>query len=155
MVGGKRETFEKCSEIFRVLGKNIFYMGDSGSGSAAKLVNQLLVASNSLASAEAMQLATALGLDSRKIIDVISTSAGDSFAFRRASKKIADKEFGEGWQTYLLEKDLRLLLKTSSDLGLPSISARTSLDVFSKAVKEGLGKVDSASVIKVLDEMKE
>ncbi len=154
MVGGRKVTFEKSNEIFRVLGKNIFYMGESGSGSAAKLVNQLLVSSNTLASAEAMQLAKALGLDSRQIIEVISTSAGDSFAFRRVSKKIAEREFGEGWQTYLLEKDLRLLLKTSSDLGLPSISVRTSLEVFSKAVAEGLGKVDTSSVIKILDGMR-
>jgi len=77
------------------------------------------------------------------------------FAFRRVSRKIAEKEFGEGWQTYLLEKDLKLLLATSSDLGLPSISARTSLEVFAKAVNAGLGKVDAASVIKILDQMKD
>jgi len=155
MIGGRKEGFEKCNEIFKVLGKNIFYMGESGSGTAAKLVNQLLVSSNTLASAEAMQLANALSLDSGQIIEVISTSAGDSFAFRRVSRKIAEKEFGEGWQTYLLEKDLKLLLATSSDLGLPSISAETSLEVFSKAVNAGLGKVDAASVIKILDQLKD
>ena len=154
MVGGKREVFEESLDIFGAMGKNMVYMGTSGSGTGAKLVNQLLVASNTLAGAEAMQLSIALGLDSQRIIDVIKTSAGDSFAFRRVAPKIAEGSFGSGWQTWLLEKDLNLLLQTGSDLGLPSVSVKTSKEVFSKAVGEGYGNVDSSSVIKTLDKMK-
>jgi 3-hydroxyisobutyrate dehydrogenase len=154
MVGGNRDAFEKGNDVFRALGKNIFYMGSSGSGTGAKLVNQLLVSSNTLASAEAMQLAAALGVDSTQIIDVIKTSAGDSFAFRRVAPKIASQNFGSGWQTWLLEKDLRILLQTEKELGLPSVSVKASSEVFSEAVKSGLGNVDSSSVIKVLEKMK-
>jgi 3-hydroxyisobutyrate dehydrogenase-like beta-hydroxyacid dehydrogenase len=154
MVGGKKEIFEECADLFEAMGKNIVYMGATGTGTGAKLVNQLLVASNTLAGAEAMQLSMALGLDSQRIIDVIKTSAGDSFAFRRVAPKIAEGEFGSGWQTWLLEKDLNLLVQTEADLGLPSISVKSSREVFSKAVSEGYGNVDSSSVIKTLDKMK-
>jgi 3-hydroxyisobutyrate dehydrogenase len=154
MVGGNRVAFERCHEVFSTMGKNIFYTGDSGSGTGAKLINQLLVASNTLATAEAMQLCSALGLNSDQIIDIIKTSAGDSFIFRRVAPNIAHETFGPGWQTYLIEKDLRLLAKTTADFGLPSISVKNSLDTFSRSVQAGLGKVDAASVIKTLDKMK-
>jgi 3-hydroxyisobutyrate dehydrogenase len=154
MVGGKKEVFDRFSEYFAALGRNIFYMGPSGSGTGTKLVNQLLVSSNTLAAAEAMQLALALGLDSGQITEVIKTSAGDSFAFRRVAPKIASSIFGDGWQTYLLEKDLKLLLETESDLKLPGVSVKSSFEIFSESVREGNGKVDSSSVIKVLEKMK-
>jgi 3-hydroxyisobutyrate dehydrogenase len=154
MVGGDKQTFEKCEGVLKTVGKNIFYLGRSGSGTGAKLVNQLLVASNTLASAEAMQLSLALGLDSKQIIEVIKTSAGDSFVFRRVAPKMAESSFGPGWQTYLLTKDLRLLEETLEQLGLPSMTVKTSLEVFSKSLEQGLGDIDSASVINVLDKMK-
>ncbi len=154
MVGGKGDVFQKCDSVFKAVGKNVFFMGPSGSGSGAKLVNQLLVSSNTLAAAEAMQLSLALGLDSRQIVDVIKTSAGDSFAFRRVAPKIASHNFGEGWQTWLLEKDLKLLIETEADQGLPGISVKSALGVFSESVKSGQGSVDSSSVINVLDKMK-
>ena len=154
MVGGKKDVFQNCDSVFKAMGKNIFYMGPSGSGSGAKLVNQLLVASNTLAAAEAMQLSLALGLDSKQIVEVIKTSAGDSFAFRRVAPKIASRNFGEGWQTWLLEKDLNLLLETEADQGLPGVSVKSAINVFSESVKSGQGNVDSSSVINVLDKMK-
>ena len=154
MVGGEKGIFEKCRYLFESLGKNIFYVGPSGSGTGAKLVNQLLVASNTLASAEAMQLCLSLGLDSKQVIEIIKTSAGDSFAFRRVAPKIADRNFGPGWQTYLITKDLRLLLKTASELGLPAVSVKSSLEIFSQSVQSGQGDVDSSSVIKTLDALR-
>jgi len=154
MVGGKKDVFQNCDSVFKAMGKNIFYMGPSGSGSGAKLVNQLLVASNTLAAAESMQLSLALGLDSKQIVEVIKTSAGDSFAFRRVAPKIASRNFGEGWQTWLLEKDLNLLLETEADQGLPGVSVKSAINVFSESVKSGQGNVDSSSVINVLDKMK-
>jgi 3-hydroxyisobutyrate dehydrogenase-like beta-hydroxyacid dehydrogenase len=154
MVGGRKEVFDECSEAFHAIGKNIVYMGQTGAGMGTKLVNQLLVASNTLAGAEAMQLSAALGLDPQKVIEVIKTSAGDSFAFRRVAPKIAEENYGSGWQTWLLEKDLNLLIQTGADLGLPSISVKTAKEVFSKAVAEGFGTTDSSSVIQTLDKMK-
>ncbi len=154
MVGGRREVFERCIDIFNALGKNTFYMGGSGSGTGAKLVNQLLVSSNTLATAEAMQLSFALGLDSKQIVDVIKTSAGDSFVFRRIAPKIAAEDFEGGWLTYLLEKDLKLLLQTQIDLSLPSVSVRASLPVYSEAVRSGLGRMDNSNLIKQLQKMK-
>lgn len=154
MVGGDKGAFERCEKIFQSMGKNIFYTGGSGSGTGAKLVNQLLVASNTLSTAEAMQLCSSLGLNSDQVIEIIKTSAGDSFIFRRVAPNIAHENFGSGWQTYLLEKDLKLLSATASRLGLPSPSVKNTLDVFSRSVENGFGKVDSSSVIKTLELMR-
>ena len=154
MVGGKRQVFDRCKPLFEMLGRNIVYLGPSGSGTGAKLVNQLLVASGTIATAEAMQLSKALGLDSDQVIDVIRTSAGDSFIFRRVAPKIAKDDLAGGWLAYLMDKDLRLLSETQRDLGLPSVSVKSSIPIFSEAVRSGMGNLDSANLIKVLDKMR-
>jgi 3-hydroxyisobutyrate dehydrogenase-like beta-hydroxyacid dehydrogenase len=154
MVGGEREVFEQCRSIFEALGKNVFYLGQSGSGQGTKLINQLLVASNTLSSAEAVQLAQALKLDLRKVIDVIKVSAGDSFIFRRVADRMSKRQFGSGWQTYLLQKDIGLILDICSKYHLPAVSASSAFGVFSESLEVGLGKVDSASVIKILEKQR-
>ncbi|MDA4131304.1 MAG: NAD(P)-dependent oxidoreductase, partial [Thaumarchaeota archaeon] len=121
MVGGDKKVFEDCDRIFRAMGKNIFYMGGSGSGQGTKLVNQILVSAHTAITAEAVQFGSELGLNMRDVIEVIKTSAGDSAMFRRTAPLMLSQEFKQGWQTYLIHKDLKLVQKTSSELRLPMI----------------------------------
>ena len=82
MVGGQKENYERCLPILQAMGKNIYYLGALGNGLSLKLVNNLLVAVNNLAVAEAVSLGTQAGLDPKLILEVIPKSAGDSWMFR-------------------------------------------------------------------------
>ena len=149
MVGGPKDAFDDCQLIFKTLGGNIFYMGETGSGEATKLVNQLLVPIHTLATAEALKLAAGQGLDLEKVIEVIKTSAGDSFVFRRAGPVMISKDFGSGWQTWIMNKDLGLVLDSASHLNLDLSLTRVTAQSFGRAMEHGLGKVDSAAIISV------
>jgi 3-hydroxyisobutyrate dehydrogenase-like beta-hydroxyacid dehydrogenase len=155
MVGGEEIVFRRCLPIFKDLGRNIFYMGRSGSGQATKLVNQLLVSAHTLATAEALLYATSLRLDLDAMRRVIETSAGDSFVFRRASPSMISHEFGTGWQVFNLYKDLGLILKTSSTVRKGLATPGAAHRVFREAMKRGLEKTDSASIIELLEEKAE
>ncbi len=152
MVGGEESVFRRCLPIFKDLGRNIFYMGRSGSGQATKLVNQLLVSAHTLAAAEAVLYASSQMLNLNKVRRVIETSAGDSFVFRRAAPHMISHEFGKGWQVFNLYKDLGLILKTSSAISSGLGTPKEAYRVFEEAMKKGLGKTDSASIIKLLEE---
>jgi 3-hydroxyisobutyrate dehydrogenase-like beta-hydroxyacid dehydrogenase len=147
MVGGPKDVFDECQEVFRTLGSNIFYMGESGSGQATKLVNQLLVTVHTLATAEGLKLGAGQGLDLEKVVEVIRTSAGDSFVFRRAGPAMISREFGSGWQTWVMNKDLGLILDSASQMNLELSLAKVTAQTFAKAVERGLGKTDSAAII--------
>ena len=75
MVGGDEQTFERAVPVFEAFGAKIRRCGPVGSGQAIKLVNQLLVAVHTMASAEAAAMAVQLGADLATVQDVIGTSA--------------------------------------------------------------------------------
>jgi len=150
MVGGNEVVLNACLDVFNVLGRSVFHMGETGAGQGTKLVNQLLVTTNTVATAEAVKFATSLNLDLGKVLKVIEVSAGDSFVFQRAAPKMITQDFGSGWQTYLMHKDLGLIQETASRLQLQLSLPSYTIKVFSRAMELGLGKVDSASIIKAL-----
>ncbi len=152
MVGGNETIFKSCCDIFSVLGKNVNYMGGIGTGQGTKLVNQLLVAAHTLATAEAIRFTAALNLDLEKVVKVIKASAGDSFIFERAAPIMISRNFGCGWQTYLLYKDLQLIENACSTLGLRLKLPTQASKILSMALNRDLGKVDAASIIQVLDD---
>ncbi|MDA6161929.1 NAD-binding protein, partial [Escherichia coli] len=83
MAGGGKVAFQKVKPVLEMLGDTIEYLGPSGSGSIAKLINQYLVAVHSLAASEAMVAGSAYGLDSEQLLKVLETSYGDSRILRR------------------------------------------------------------------------
>lgn len=91
MVGGSGEYFQRVSPIFRLYADHIYHMGDSGSGTATKLVSQALVASHNAAAAEAMTMANRLGIeDHRRLQQVLDASWGASTMLRRNAGAMQD-----------------------------------------------------------------
>jgi len=149
MVGGDLPAFEEVRDVFRTLGEYVFYMGGPGSGQATKLVNQILVGIHIVATCEALLFAKSQGLDLQKASNVITKSAGDSFIFRRDAGQIISNSFGNGFQTYLIHKDLGLVLDLASKLSLKlTDSAR---DLLAESLKLGNERIDAVSVVKVLE----
>ena len=150
MVGGKPQVFKECLSVLSVIGKNIFYMGSSGAGQGTKLVNQILVSSNIVSTAEAIKFGKAAGLDIEKVVEVIETSAGDSFMFRKTARKMANGDFSGGWLTYLMEKDTKLIIETSRKLNVTMSMPPITHQKFSASVRSGNGQKDVSSVIDVI-----
>ena len=101
------------------MGKNIYYLGGLGNGLSLKLVNNLLVAVNNLAVAEALVLGRKAGLDPRTILEAIPKSAGDSWIFRNRAPQMVGRDFTCRGELDILVKDLNCVLEMGKRSELP------------------------------------
>jgi 3-hydroxyisobutyrate dehydrogenase-like beta-hydroxyacid dehydrogenase len=85
MVGGDREVFDKHRPVLDCMGKNVFYVGESGAGCTAKLVTQYLGYTNLIAAAEGLLIGAKSGLDLTVLAQIVPVSAGASRAFEGSS----------------------------------------------------------------------
>jgi 3-hydroxyisobutyrate dehydrogenase-like beta-hydroxyacid dehydrogenase len=153
MVGGPKDTFRRCREIFRAMGRNVYYLGPLGSGLSLKLVNNLLVAVNGLAVAEAMVLGRKAGLDPKMILEVIPNSAGDSWMFRNRAYRMVKRDFACRGELDILVKDLSYILQMGKSLKSPLVLGALASEIFQMASSLGWGKEDDAAVVKVLEKV--
>src|SRR5262249_6062563 len=82
MVGGDKKVFDDALPVLQSFSANVIHMGELGTGTVAKLVNNMLAFCNAAAAAEGLMLGVTAGLDPRKLIQVVSSSSGNSNAFK-------------------------------------------------------------------------
>ncbi|MBT2690356.1 NAD(P)-dependent oxidoreductase [Bacillus sp. ISL-47] len=153
MVGGEKAAFEKINHILTVLGETVEYLGPSGSGSIAKLINQYLVAVHSLAASEAMVAGAAYGLDSEQLFNILKVSYGDSRILRRHMEQyVFDRNFEPGGAVKYVHKDVRLANRLLEETGLMQYTGQMAEKAFQNAADKGLSDQDMSSVIQTLEE---
>lgn len=152
MVGGKEAAFQTVKPLLALIGTKVEYLGTSGSGSVAKLINQYLVGVHSLAAAEAMVTGAALGLDSEQLYHILKVSYGNSRMLERHMEQyVLPGNFEPGGALKYLHKDVKLANKLVEAAGLDQSTGTLAESVLSEAIGEGLGDLDMASVIKLLE----
>lgn len=165
MVGGSKKAFDRAFILFSAMGNNVKLMGDAGSGTATKLVNQLLCGVHTLASCEAMALIKALELKNpNAVLELLSSAWGNSRLLQRCGSLIAAAEQSSNdTQTELSDSDcpLRNLLKDitiiqqtakSVNLNLPTLQ-QTEL-ACTTAMKNGLNDADISVLYCLLQDQK-
>jgi 2-hydroxy-3-oxopropionate reductase len=119
MVGGKQEIFDKHKPILEAMGTSVVRCGDVGAGNTTKLANQIIVACNIQAVAEALVLAQKAGVDPQLVFDAIRGGlAGSTVMNSKAPMMIAgiDKP---GFKVDLHIKDLNNALDCAHTVGAP------------------------------------
>ncbi len=120
MIGGSREVFETHKPVFRVMGRELYYMGGAGSGQCAKLINNLLLLIHMCAAHEAKALAESLDLDLDKLFGLIKESTGNSWIIENWDVVAAWKDqYVEGGTLDLLYKDINLTLALAESKRVP------------------------------------
>jgi 3-hydroxyisobutyrate dehydrogenase-like beta-hydroxyacid dehydrogenase len=152
MVGGRDSAFDAALPVLELLGTNIYLCGETGAGTAMKLVNQLLVGVHTLAAAEAYTLAVTLGLDADLVQKVIGNSYGASRMFARNVPRFATGDFQSHAPVRLLTKDLGLIVDEIKRLKLPLQLAAVAWEHDTRLVGQGRGELDIASVVGLLGE---
>ncbi|MFV8829932.1 NAD(P)-dependent oxidoreductase [Alkalihalobacterium sp. APHAB7] len=152
MVGGKETSFDQVLSILDVLGQTIKYLGPTGSGSVAKLINQYLVAVHSIAASEAMVTGTALGLNPEQLFEILQVSYGDSKMLRRhMGDYVLDRQFEPGGAVKYVHKDIMLANPLFEQAGLHEFSGRFAERAFQEAVDQGFEDLDMSAVIRPLE----
>lgn len=153
MVGGEKEPFEKVLPVLNVLGKTIEYLGLSGSGSIAKLINQYLVAVHSLAASEAMVTGARFGLNPEQLFTILKVSYGDSRILRRHMEQyVLPREFTPGGAVKYVHKDVRLANQLVHEAGLKSFLGQMAEQAFQNAADKGYNDLDMSAMILPLEE---
>ncbi|MFQ5915283.1 MAG: NAD(P)-dependent oxidoreductase [Nitrospinota bacterium] len=153
MVGGDEALFEKTEPLLRVFGQNVYYVGKLGSGHILKALNNLLSASHLLATSEAMVLATRLGLDPDRAIEVINQSSGRSGSSEnKFPNYILPRTFDSGFPLGLLLKDVSIATRLAKEEKIPMHTAKLVEQVLAFAVKQGADDWDHTALIKMLEE---
>ena len=116
MVGGKKEIFEKCKTILDIMGGSVTLVGDIGAGQTTKLANQVIVAVNIAAVAEAMVLGKKAGVDPEKIFNAIRGGLAGSRCMEDKAPRMLKGNFAPGFKMKLHLKDLTNVFETSRKL---------------------------------------
>jgi 3-hydroxyisobutyrate dehydrogenase len=153
MAGGDAAAFERARPLFDLLGKRITYMGASGAGQMTKLANQIAVALNLEAAAEAIQFANAGRLDPSRVVEAIGAGAAASWQLSNLGPKIIAGDYRPGFFIKLIRKDLRLVVEAAHDSGLalPGLSLMASM--FNSAAVLGHDLDGTQAVAAALDRL--
>lgn len=119
MVGGPMDAFEKIKPILESISPNIFHCGDVGNGHVIKLVNNVIAASNRIATLEAVAMGRKYGLSLDIMATVISKSSGQSNTSSNTLPKIVRGEQASNFGLALMLKDVRLATQLGVNCGAP------------------------------------
>src|SRR5438309_7274684 len=152
MVGGDKKVFDDALPVLQSFSANVIHMGGLGSGTVAKLVNNMLSFCNMAALSEGMMLGTRYGLDPDKLLHVIANSSGNSNAIRNLSlRALAGKYSPPSFALDLAYKDLHLALELGDELGVPLSQGSATHNLQRMARGMGFGADDSSSVLRVYE----
>lgn len=148
-VGGAEKDLAAARPVLQAMGSDIYHVGGFGDALALKLVNNALsIATNALVS-EAVALGAKWGLDRKQMLDILSTSSGDSYALREKLPRMIAGDFKPGFAIDLAYKDLSLALQLAAELKAPLPLVGLAREVYGHARAEGLGIEDTSAVSKL------
>lgn len=121
MIGGKQDVVDKVHDVFEAMGSSITLIGPNGSGSIAKLANQVIVNLNIAAVAEALVLATKAGADPKKVYEAIRGGLAGSAVLDAKAPMMYSRNFKPGGPIRINLKDINNVMATANGLDLPLI----------------------------------
>ena len=118
MLGGDQQQFERVAPVLECYARKYELMGGIGSGQLSKMVNQICIAGAVQGLAEGLNFAQAAGLDTDKLLDVISKGAAQSWQMDNRASTMVAGEFDFGFAVDWMRKDLHIVLEQARELGL-------------------------------------
>jgi len=153
MIGGRKETLERCRPVLEAMGGKIVHCGPSGAGQTVKLCNQIAVAMTNLGMCEALVFAARSGIDPRVMIEAVSAGAGTSWQLQNLAPRIVERDFRPGFKVAHQRKDLRLALEAAEKLAAALPGTALVQQLFSALEADGLGDEGTQALVKTLEKL--
>ncbi|WP_213875943.1 2-hydroxy-3-oxopropionate reductase [Pseudomonas sp. dw_358] len=153
MVGGCSSAYERALPLFQSLGKNITLVGGNGDGQTAKVANQIIVALNIQAVAEALLFAAKNGADPAKVREALMGGFASSKILEVHGDRMVKGTFDPGFRISLHQKDLNLALQGARELNINLPNTANAQQVFSTCAALGGAHWDHSALIKGLEHM--
>ncbi len=149
MCGGSAVLFDKYKEMLNVMGASVVHCGEvNGAGDTVKLANQIVVAVNIAACAEAYELAVMAGVEPEKVFDAIKGGLAGSTVMNAKVPMMMDGNFKPGFRIDLHIKDLNNALDTGHGLGTPMILTSSVQEMLQWLHNNGAGSDDHSAILK-------
>jgi 2-hydroxy-3-oxopropionate reductase len=153
MVGGSEATFAKVKPIFELMGKNITLVGDNGAGQITKVANQIIVALNIEAVAEALVFAAKAGANPAKVREALMGGFASSKILEVHGERMIKRTFDPGFRIELHQKDLNLALSSAKALGVSLPNTATAQELLNSCSAHGGKAWDHSAMVKALEKM--
>ncbi len=152
MAGGDKAAFDKVKPLLDCIGKNVFHLGAIGTGSVAKLCNNMVSFCNLAVASEAVMLAKRAGLDPQIMVNVIHASSGASSSLKRVDRKAIHGDFKQEFALNLAFKDLTLALDLGRETDTPLAYGSYTYTLMQKARAKGRGGEDVSTLMRDIEE---
>ena len=153
MVGGKQEVFDKYKDLLGAMGASVVRCGDVGAGNTTKLANQIIVACNIQALAEALTLAQKAGVDPELVFQAIRGGlAGSTVMDAKAPMMIAGND-KPGFKIDLHIKDLNNALDCAHTVGSPLPMTAAVQEVMQWLHNNGKGQADHSAIAQYYEKL--
>lgn len=153
MCGARDEVFAQVEPLLALMGKNITLVGGPGAGQITKVANQIIVALNIEAVAEALLFATKAGADPAKVREALMGGFAASRVLEVHGKRMIERTFDPGFRIGLHQKDLNLALSGARVLGLALPGTASAQQLFSACVAQGGVDWDHSAMVRALEGM--
>jgi 2-hydroxy-3-oxopropionate reductase len=153
MVGGDEAVFAKVKPLFELMGKNITLVGGNGDGQTAKVANQIIVALNIEAVAEALLFAAKAGADPARVRQALMGGFASSKILEVHGERMIKRTFDPGFRIELHQKDLNLALSSARALGVALPNTATAQELFNACSAHGGKAWDHSAMVRALEKL--
>ncbi|MGU7782638.1 2-hydroxy-3-oxopropionate reductase [Burkholderia sp. PU8-34] len=151
MVGGPDDAFEKVKPLFELMGKNITLVGGNGDGQTTKVANQIIVALNIQAVAEALLFASKAGADPAKVRQALMGGFAASRILEVHGERMVRRTFEPGFRIELHQKDLNLALQGAKALGVSLPHTASAQELMNACAAHGMSKLDHSALCRAIE----
>ncbi len=153
IVGGDKAGLEKIEGILYTMGHKIYHVGYAGSGTVAKLVNNVISITSNAIMAEAFVLGVKAGVDPQMLYEVASSGTANNWDLEKYPDSVFIGDFEPGFRLSLASKDVGLALQLGRKLGVPLPVAAAVDQSFLAAKTAGFGDKQLYSIIEYLENL--
>ena len=151
MIGGPEAAFAKVKPLFELMGKNITLVGGNGDGQTTKVANQIIVALNIAAVAEALVFASKAGADPAKVRQALMGGFAASRILEVHGERMIKRTFNPGFRIGLHQKDLSLALAGARALGVSLPQTAGAAQLMQACAANGMAELDHSALVRALE----
>ena len=153
MVGGDADDFEAAKPYLDVVGKTVVHVGPSGAGQTVKAANQLIVAANIEALAEAVVFLEAYGVDTAAALEVLGGGLAGSKVLDQKKQNMLDRTFEPGFRIALHHKDLGIVTAAAREAGVVIPLGAIVAQLMASALANEDGGLDHSGLLRGVERL--
>ena len=154
MCGGPKALFDKYFDLLKVMGASVVHCGDvNGAGNTVKLANQIIVACNIAACAEAYSLSTMAGVNPEKVFAAIRGGLAGSAVLDAKAPMMYNRNFTPGGKISINHKDIKNVINSAHAMNVPLPLTAQLYEIMQSLMLHGMADCDHSAIVRYFEEL--